>query len=323
MIATLPLQQIHKHQETLHQEDFEALFGEAPGTLFQECQELVGRHDLRYDILQGASRDQVLLRVLKTLAQDLEVAGTHRRQRWEDGWAENLMDFQRTGYDLAALIPKFVRPQEIIRLKGEYVRPVSSQFETSFVEILRHWMFKKWFHAVDHIYEFGCGTGHNLVDAAFMFPGRPLYGLDWSQSSQAILLLLREEHGFNVVGREFNMLEPDESFDLYPRSGVFTVGAMEQLGCQYHAFVNYLLRQRPSICIHVETLYELYDQNVLFDYVAAKYLEKRKYLQGLLGTLKTFEHEGRLEILGTIRTFGSLYHDGYSMVIWKPVEEKM
>ena len=323
MIATLPLKQNHKHHGRLQQEDFEALFGEAPGTLFQECQELVGRHDWRYDVLQGASRDQVLLRVLKTLDQELEVAGTHRKQRWEDGWAENLMDFQRTGYDLAALIPKFVRPQEIIRLKGEYVRPVSSQFETRFVEILRHWMFKKWFHDVDHIYEFGCGTGHNLVDAAFMFPGRPLYGLDWSQSSQAILLLLRKEHGFNVVGREFNMMEPDESFDLYPRSGVFTVGAMEQLGCQYHAFVDYLLKQRPSICIHVETLYELYDQNVLFDYVAVKYLEKRKYLQGLLGTLKVFEYEGRLEILGTIRTFGSLYHDGYSMVIWKPVEEKM
>lgn len=322
MIATLPLQPIHTHQEKLQQEDFETIFGEVPGTLFQECQELVGRHDLRYDTLQGASRDQVLLRVFKTLDQDLEVAGTHRKQRWEDGWAENLSDFQRTGYDLGALVPKFVRPQELIRLKGEYVRPVSPHFETSVVEILRCWMFKKWFQAVDHIYEFGCGTGHNLVDAAFLFPGRPLHGLDWSHSSQAILRLLREEHGLNVVGREFNMLEPDESFRLYPRSGVFTVGAMEQLGCQYHAFVNYLLRQRPSICIHVETLYELYDQSILFDYVAAKYLEKRKYLQGLLETLKTFQHEGRLEILTTVRTFGSLYHDGYSMVIWKPVEEK-
>ncbi|WP_342346873.1 class I SAM-dependent methyltransferase [uncultured Nitrospira sp.] len=323
MIATFPLQPIHAHQEKLRQEDFETIFGEAPGTLFPECRELLGRYDLRYDILQGASRDQVLLRVLKTLDQDLEVAGTHRKQRWEDGWAENLSDFQRTGYNLGALVPKFVRPQEVIRLKGEYVRPVSCQFETSIVEILRHWMFKRWFHAVDHIYEFGCGTGHNLVDAARLFPGRPLYGLDWSQSSQAILRLLREAHGFNVVGREFNMLEPDETFSLYPQSGVFTVGAMEQLGCQYHAFVNYLLSQPLSICIHVETLYELYDQSVLFDYVAAKYLEKRKYLQGLLGTLKAFEQEGRLEILGTIRTFGSLYHDGYSMVIWKPVEEQM
>ncbi|MBA3611843.1 MAG: class I SAM-dependent methyltransferase [Nitrospirales bacterium] len=322
MIATHPLQPIHKHQEHLQQEDFETIFGEVPGTLFQKCQELVGRHDLRYDTLQGASRDQVLLRVLKTLGQDLEVAGTHRKQRWEDGWAENFSDFQRTGYDLGALVPKFVRPQEIIRLKGEYVRPVSPHFETSVVQILRCWMFQKWFQAVDHIYEFGCGTGHNLVDAAFLFPGRPLHGLDWSHSSQAILRLLREEHGLNVVGREFNMLEPDESFNLYPRSGVFTVGAMEQLGCQYHAFMNYLLRQRPSICIHVETLYELYDQSILFDYVAAKYLEKRKYLQGLLETLKTFEQEGRLEILATVRTFGSLYHDGYSMVIWKPVEEK-
>ncbi len=322
MIATHPLQPIHKHQEHLQQEDFETIFGEVPGTLFQKCQELVGRHDLRYDTLQGASRDQVLLRVLKTLGQDLEVAGTHRKQRWEDGWAENFSDFQRTGYDLGALVPKFVRPQEIIRLKGEYVRPVSPHFETSVVQILRCWMFQKWFQAVDHIYEFGCGTGHNLVDAAFLFPGRPLHGLDWSHSSQAILRLLREEHGLNVVGREFNMLEPDESFNLYPRSGVFTVGAMEQLGCQYHAFMNYLLRQRPSICIHVETLYELYDQSILFDYVAAKYLEKRKYLQGLFETLKTFEQEGRLEILATVRTFGSLYHDGYSMVIWKPVEEK-
>ncbi|MEO6203662.1 MAG: class I SAM-dependent methyltransferase [Nitrospirales bacterium] len=323
MIATLPLQPIHTHQEKLQQEDFETIFGEVPGTLFQECQELVGRHDLRYDTLQGPSRDQVLLRVLKTLNQDLEVAGTHRKQRWEDGWAENLSDFQRTGYDLGALVPKFVRPQEIIRLQGEYVRPVSPHFETSVVQILRCWMFKKWFQAVDHIYEFGCGTGHNLLDAAFLFPDRPLHGLDWSHSSQAILQLLKEEHGLNVVGREFNMLEPEESFSLYPRSGVFTVGAMEQLGCQYHAFMNYLLRQRPSICIHVETLYELYDQNILFDYVAAKYLEKRKYLQGLLETLKTFEHEGRLEILATVRTFGSLYHDGYSMVIWKPVEEKI
>ena len=306
----------------LSQQDFEELFEEPAGTLFQECQDLIASMDFRYEILQGASREEVFLRVLKTLNQDLEVTGRHRKQRWEDGWAENLSDFHTSGYDLAALVPKFVRLQEIIRLQGEYVRPYSPQFESNFVKVLRQWLFKKWFHSVEHIYEFGCGTGHNLIDAAILYPDCPLYGLDWSQASQSILRLLKEHHGFNIVGREFDMVEPDERFTLSPQSGVYTVGALEQLGSHYHAFLNYILAQRPQICVHVETLYELYDQTVLFDYVAAKYLEKRNYLRGLLETLKVYEKERRLQILGTIRTFGSLYHDGYSVVIWKPLEEK-
>lgn len=321
MNATLTTYPIEGQKKKLPQVDFEALFGEPRGGLFSDCRELIKQYDFRYDILQGTSREQVFLRVLKTLAGDLEVAGTHRKQRWEDGWAENLNEFQRSNYDVTALIPKFVRPQEIIRLRGEYVRPVSSQFEVNVVKVLRCWMFKKWFQSIDHIYEFGCGTGHNLIDAASLFPNRPLFGLDWSQSSQKILRLLKEQHGLNVVGRNFNMLEPDSTFALRPRSGVFTVGAMEQLGGQFHKFVNYLLNQGPSVCVHVETLYELYDQQQLFDYVAAKYLEKRNYLRGLLDTLRILEREGRIQILAILRTFGSLYHDGYSLVIWKPVEE--
>ena len=303
MMPTISPPHVDERQADLQQQDFEVLFGEPRESLFQECRELVDRLDFRYEILHGPSREEVFLRVLKTLEQHLEAAGSHRKQRWENGWAENLSDFQNAGYDLAALAPKFVRPHEIIRLRGEYIRPYSHQFEANFVKVLRHWMFEKWFRSVDYIYEFGCGTGHNLVDAAFLFPGRLLYGLDWSQASQAILRLLKEKHGFNIVGREFNMLEPDETFSLNPQSGVLTVGAMEQLGCKYHEFLNYILAQRPQICVHVETMYELYDQTVLFDYVAAKYLEKRNYLKGFLGTLEALERDGEIQILGTFRTF--------------------
>ena len=319
MLASPTYLQTCDQQADLNQKDFENIFGEPQGTLFPECRELIESLDFRYDILQGTAREEVYLRVLNTLNQDLEAAGKHRKQRWEDGWGENLSDFQRSGYNLAVLAPKFVRLQEIIRLGGNYVRPYSQHFESNFVKVLRQWMFKKWFHSVNQIYEFGCGTGHNLIDAASLYPNRPLYGLDWSQASQVILRLMKEHHGFHIVGREFDMLEPDESFALLPQSGVFTVGAMEQLGSQYEKFLNYLLAQHPQICVHVETLYELYDQNVLFDYVAAKYLEKRKYLRGLLGTLQALEKEGRIQILGRIRTFGSLYHDGYSLVVWKPL----
>ena len=319
MLSSPPFLPACEQRAQLNQEDFEDIFEERRGTLFQECQELVERLDFHYDILQGPAREEVFLRVFNTLNRDLEAAGKHRKQRWEDGWEENLHDFEISGYDLAALAPKFVRLQEVIRLRGDYVRPYSPQFESNFVKVLRTWMFKKWFHSVEHIYEFGCGTGHNLVDAALLYPDRPLYGLDWSRASQAILRLMKEQHGLNVVGREFDMLEPDSSFALFPQSGVFTVGAMEQLGCQFHNFLSYIFSQQPQICVHVETLYELYDQSELFDYVAAKYLEKRKYLQGLLSTLQTLEAEGRLQILGIIRTFGSLYHDGYSVVVWKPL----
>ena len=64
--------------------------------------------------------------------------------------------------------------------------------------------------------------------------------------------------------------------------------------------------------------YELYDQNDLFDYVAAAYLRKRGYLQGFLPRLRELEREGVIEILQVQRTFGSLYHDGYSFVVWRP-----
>jgi hypothetical protein len=131
------------------------------------------------------------------------------------------------------------------------------------------------------------------------------------------------QEDFDVLAWENDGKETTKSYLWCSKNRVCTNGAMEQFGCQYHTFMNYFLRPILSICIHVKTLYELYTQSVLFDYVAAKYLEKRKYLQGLPGTLKTFEQEGRLDILGTVRTFGSLYHDGYSMVIWKPVEEKI
>jgi hypothetical protein len=69
----------------------------------------------------------------------------------------------------------------------------------------------------------------------------------------------------------------------------------------------------------METTYELYDQDDLFDYLSAKYLEKRGYLNGFLGRLKVLESEGAIEILGTHRTFGSLFHDGYTLLVWKPL----
>ena len=153
---------------------------------------------------------------------------------------------------------------------------------------------------------------------AELFPEKQLYGLDWSEASCTIVDILSKKFNLNLSSALFDMFLPDEKIEIDETSGVFTIGAMEQLGTNFEDFVRFLLKKRPSICINIETIYELYDQSVLFDYVAAKYLERRGYLQGYLSRLRQLEVEGKIEMIKIQRTFGSLYHDGYSYIVWKP-----
>ena len=79
--------------------------------------------------LENREREDVFLRVLRTLDSPLEVAGRRRKERWEEGWRQNLCEFIESGYDLAALVPKFVRRNEVIRLEGNYIQPADPNFE--------------------------------------------------------------------------------------------------------------------------------------------------------------------------------------------------
>lgn len=90
------------------------------------------------------------------------------------------------------------------------------------------------------------------------------------------------------------------------------------LGKNFSSFLTFLLEKQPSICINIETLYELYNQNSLFDYVAVKYIEKRNYLQGYLFCLRKLQKQKKVEIINIQKTFRNLYHDGYSFVVWRP-----
>ena len=184
--------------------------------------------------------------------------------------------------------------------------------------MLRTYLFKKYFAEAPEIYEFGCGTGLNLVALAGMFPDKKLYGLDWSETSNAIINKIAETHKFKMSGAFFDMFSPDHTLNVAENSAVFTIGAMEQLGTNFEPFLQFLLDKKFRICINIETPYELYDPGRLFDYVAAKYLEKRGYLRGYLARLKQLESQGRIDVIKMQRSFGSLYHDGYSFVIWRP-----
>lgn len=300
-------------------EDFADIFDIMVDNLPNISKKVIRNSDFRYRIFSGIEREKIFLRVLKTIDSDsLSVVGAHRMSVWEKGWSENLQNFVDSNFDLNELIPKFVKRNKAIRLNGNYILPTKQNFETYLVEVLRTYLFRKYFSDAPAVYEFGCGTGLNLVNLAKLFPEKKLYGLDWSAASCDIVNKIAITQNLNLTGILFDMYSPDYQLDIDKGSAVFTIGAMEKLGKNLESFLQFLLEKRPSICINIETIYELYDQSVLFDYVTAKYLERRGYLQGYLSRLRQLEVKGKIEMIKIQRTFGSLYHDGYSYIVWKP-----
>ena len=299
--------------------DFADIFGTTIDDIPDRCREVLKNSDFRYSIVTGAEREDVFLRVLKTLNSDsLKASGPHRKPDWEKGWSENLQNYRANKDDLGQLIPKFVKQKEVIRFRGDYIMPLDPNFETNFVTFMRYYLFGKYFRSASSVYEFGCGTGLNLVAVAELFPEKELYGLDWSRASCEIVDELAKSLNLNIKSVLFDMFSPDESIGLDSTGAVFTIGALEQLGTDFKTFINFLLKKRPSICIDIGTVYEMHDKTSFFDYLAIAFLEKRNYLRGYLEYLKQLEKNGEIDILETRKTIGGLYHEAYAYTVWRP-----
>ncbi len=303
---------------TYGQADVASHFGVTIGDLPSVVQDLVTAADFRHHRPAGAGRDALILAALRELDRPLEVAGEQRLSRWEAGWSENLEDFRRSNYDLSALVPRYVRRGGPIRMLGDYIHPLSQNFDVDYIRLLITWLLTRYFQNVSEIHEFGCGTAQNLVPAAQLYPGRPLFGYDWATASRDIITEMARHHGFNVQGRVFNMFSPDPDLRLAPGAGVLTVGSLEQLGKRYDAFLEFILMNQPAVVINVDPFIEIYDQTRLLDELALRYDRKRGYLEGWVTRLRALEQEGKLTIVELRRTYGSQFHDGHSHVVWRP-----
>ena len=103
---------------------------------------------------------------------------------------------------------------------------------------------------------------------------------------------------------------------------MLTFGALEQVGGRFGPFIDYVLGQRPAVCLHIEGFVELYEPRDLFDYLAARYHRRRGYLEGLLPHLQQLERSGEVEILSVHRHRAGVYsNDTYSHVAWRPRKE--
>jgi len=305
---------------TLDVEGFASILGVAPDAVPARCREIIRTADFEHEVLEGPARDAIVLGVLQALEGDLSVAGPARIEAWENGWGDVLARFEASGCQPEELWPHYLRPERrVVRLDGEYVRPVAGTFEANFVRVMQAWFSETFLRDAASVYEFGCGPGHNLVAFAQSHPQRSYTGLDWATASQQVLARVSSALNLDISGRRFDMLHPDTNFALAPDAGVVTFGALEQLGTSFGPFLQYLRAAKPAICVHLEPVHELYDRGSLFDFVAARYAEKRGYLQGYLTELRALEEAGEVEILHVKKHLGSLFHDGWVSLVWRPL----
>lgn len=308
-------------KQTVTCSDFCRLVGAMPEALPKACIAMLETTNFVYDIIEGKEREEIILEVLKKIDNDRQIIGAKERDLvWEQGWRENLNDFVSSDHDLATLVPKFIRPGKPVRFDGHYIKPENPNFELDYYTLFRYWLFNTYMRDFNPVYEFGCGTGFNLVELAQLFPHKKYHGLDYAAASAKIVDEIAKSYGWNITGHGFDMESPDHGLAMEKTSMAFTNGAIEQLAGRFEAFIQFLLVKKPALCVHVEPVLELYDETVLFDYLAIKFHKKRGYTQGLLPRLEELEKNGKIKIEKVKRIyFGSLLMEGYSYIVWRPL----
>jgi len=269
----------------------------------------------------GGSRDYLITQIIERIRNDNQIiASDCRTETWTKGWEDNLEAFRISGGNVKELIPRFVRPGQPVRWERKYVQPNLDNFELAYIEVLRHFIIENYFGQVSSLYEFGAGTGFNLVHAGQLRPEIHLVGTDFVQSAVDLMNEVGITLGINLTSSIFDMIRPNDfSLELPENSGVWTFGSLEQLGGKIEPIVNYIIENKPKICVHVEPMSELYDEAVLEDYLAKWFQTKRGYTSGLISLLEQHEKAGRITINKIKRLeFGSLMMEGYNLMVWTP-----
>lgn len=263
----------------------------------------------KFRYLNKKEEEQAIIQILEVLLdKSVPFSGPHRKKQWEKGWGENLESGDTT--------PKYFGKHKVNRLNGRLVYALDPHYEQKMLYQIVDHLAEKYLKDLPHIWEFGCGTGHNLWRVKAINKTARFIGFDWVDSAVKMI----DAQGFQ--GGKFDFFNPpkikqvDHSSDI----GVFTVAALEQTGTNYKKFVNYLLKLKPNVVVHVEPMPELLDSTKLLDYLSIQYMHKRNYLRGYPDYLEKLEKQGKLKIIEKRRSgIGSMFIDGYSILVWKPL----
>lgn len=302
--------------------DFANSFGENENEIAPSVRALIEENEIVLSPIIAHERDMLLVEIIQRIRNDKQViASSDRTSVWEKGWGENLELFRNKPDSDAALVPKFVRPEQPIRWFQKYYRTNMSNFELTYIHILRQFVITKYFAQSEHLYEFGAGTGFNLLHANKLFPQLKLIGTDFVRPAVDLMNEVGVRRGLPLRASLFNMLSPElEDLRLKPNSAVWTFGSIEQLGGRVTPMINFLIENRPNIVVHIEPVAEFYEKDSLEDYLAKWFQTKRGYTEGLIKILNSHQDSGNIEILKSHRlNFGSLMMEGYNLIIWRTV----
>jgi len=254
-------------------------------------------------------------------------SGPDRKPDWENGWYQNLLEFQES-LDISSLLPYYYRkPSRIVRYGGEYIVPKHVDFESRLLNVMHFAIAEAVAPRFDCIVELGAGPCHNVLGIA-KFCRKPMsfFVSDWVSETGRIVELVRAS--MDKLGPVFNMhrfcdlgqidfFSPKGLSKVIPAASlVLTWGSLEQIGTNHKQLLNELLSSAAQEFLHIEPFIELYDDSRLFDFLAKQYSLKRGYLEGYLPSLEQEERKGVLSIVRKERGPGSAFHDGWSMVNW-------
>lgn len=301
--------------------DLSRLLGHPQADIPHSCLDIFKQSDWRYKFIDGQALDDLVTELLERIRRkEFSIVVEGDKTRWLKGWGENLNDFVASKGDLDALAPKYVRPKMPVRLFRRLVQPVDPNFEANWRRVYQDFIFRTYFADASAIFEFGCGSGMHVGALAQMFPDKKVTGLDWAEPSVEIVENMRKLRGWNTQGRSFDFFNPDDSVEIPQGSVILTFAALEQISDKPAAFIDFLLRKKPKRVVHLEPIYDWYDPANFIDHLAMRAHETRNFLRGLVGILHKLRDEGRVEILKEHRVeFGSLLHEGYSQLIWRPL----
>ena len=301
---------------------FAQSFGIDVNTLPDSTKGLIDRYNFSTKEIIGRERDALMIRIIDKIRNDKQkIASPERLKAWEDGWAENLELYLASDGDQNCLVPKFIRPGEPIRWFGKYHFSQDANFELNYISVLRSYLIETYYSKVNSIYEFGAGTGFNLLHFGKLKPKLNLIGTDFVSSSVQLMKEVGKQESIKLSAYLFDMLEPNHNdLKIEPGSGLLTFGALEQLGSNLSPIIKYFYDQKPDVCVHIEPMIELYDVTSVEDYLASWFQGQRGYSSGLLGAISDLEKQGKANILSKQRlNFGSMMMEGYNLLVWKPV----
>ncbi len=302
----------------LSSSDFEELFQDSIG---ERVRQKIDSYGLTYREIDEDSRDRALVEILRTLLDNgLVKAGQERHGQWELGWEENLRALEVTKR-VEAVVPRYFGKRDLVRLNRRLVKAMSEDFEYRVFTVVMDWLFDKYMADSKSVYEFGCGTGYNLLRLREYNRGGDLWGLDWTAASRKIIEALASlTEDPKLFARSFDYFNPDPEFHLKEGAVVYTAASLEQVGERFVPFLDYLLEEKPSLVVNVEPIEELLDPGNLMDYLSLLYFRKRNYLSGYLTYLRKLEREGKIEILACRRSnTGSFFIEGHSVLVWRPM----